>query len=187
MGHATRRLGGCRPARRWHGLEPWRTESLRSAAAVAGSARRASEQGFVSCRRSRRDRPLRSRQRRLPTGPARGRAGGGPWHGPLRPTRVQGTVAKGLAKPSWAVCAMAAAKHVDADLAIKRGGYSPMTLLLLAVLGLHGNLKKSRPRRPYKSDAGRLILKGVEISASMWRRAPRRFLWPAFVPSRRRT
>ena len=36
-----------------------------------------------------------------------GRAGGKPWHSSLRPTRVQGTDAKGLAKPVGSVRAIA--------------------------------------------------------------------------------
>jgi hypothetical protein len=45
----------------------------------------------------------------------------------LRPTRVQGTNAKGLAKPIWPPVPWPKAKRVDTGPAVNAGDYSPMT------------------------------------------------------------
>src|SRR3974377_1180456 len=59
------------------------------------------------------------------TGCCRGRAGDKPWHDALRPTRVPGTDAKGLAKPVRSPVPWPKAERVDTGPAMKAGGYSP--------------------------------------------------------------
>src|SRR6516225_10703610 len=49
-----------------------------------------------------------------------------PWHGALRPTRVRGTDAKGLAKPLGPLVPWPKAKRVDTDPASNADDYSPM-------------------------------------------------------------